>query len=88
MQIVASKVCCQTRHWQIQLGSQPYLIDYTAAFGYNCECMGFTHRRKCKHVEEAKTLRCHWGEANEGVGLTDLVCPKCGSPTVDIKTEV
>ncbi len=51
---------------------------------WSCDCDAFKFRRKssvrtCKHVEQAKRLRCGWNETMELVSHHEA-CPQCSGP--------
>lgn len=66
--------------------------DNAGIYSYKCNCIGFSTRKKCKHVTRCKTedeklmqqraagFRCGWvGDVSE----TDSGrCPNCGEETV------
>ncbi len=60
---------------------------------WRCECLGWKHRGKCKHIERANSLRCGYGEgAVAGSPAADIQdadkCPKCSGPTSTVKVAV
>ena len=54
-----------------------------------CTCLGFKHRRKCRHVSEAERSVCSWHQqwSNEPQTMPNI-CPCCGGPTVPIRVAV
>jgi hypothetical protein len=49
----------------------------------SCECLGYLHRGRCRHIDEVEDDRCTW------VGSVDdpEICPRCGKKTVIYKME-
>ena len=61
-------------------------------FGWHCECKGFFHRGRCRHIKymKASGKRCGWNSALEpglSTGLNDS-CPDCGGETEVFKVGV
>lgn len=47
-----------TKNWEWKVANSKNNGFYTVTFdkaGWSCNCTGFGYRRKCRHVEEAKT---------------------------------
>jgi len=74
-------------------GDKTYMVrwehtpDGPVEYGWTCECPGFKHRKKCKHVSmvEASGKRCAWNAemstaAEPLVKDGEKVCPCCEGP--------
>lgn len=90
-------VCAQSRSFSAEIeGSKGdlYPVTFNEAnpgeyqCNWHCTCLGFQHRKACRHVEQAKGLKCDAGEdayaGGSGLGDVDQ-CPKCGGPVTIIK---
>jgi hypothetical protein len=50
---------------------------------WQCECKGFKFRKSCRHVKEARKLRCGWSQFQDGGDVVrtkkggDPQCPDC-----------
>ncbi len=52
-----------------------------------CTCKGYQYHHNCKHITEAKTLRCQYHELTHGAPSKDGVCPECGTKTKYVRVE-
>jgi hypothetical protein len=76
-------------------GKRTYVVRWSGLFhrnpdvqfDYDCECAGYKHRGTCKHITEARKLRCGWSQFIDGgepafsLGYLDepaqRSCPEC-----------
>jgi len=83
-----------TTKFRSETTGETYQVRYDAQLKHpwECDCPGFKYRKRCKHVTEAKQVRCTWGvEAAVGYPSTPKipgVCPDCSGPTTVIKYAV
>ena len=95
--IVVGRMCESVTHWETTVGD--YIVWYNASdpletvAGWHCDCADFKYRkRQCKHILQAKELRCNWNwEVLAGSGCWDVVgdkCPRCDGPLVSVKVGV
>lgn len=62
------------------------------SYDWSCNCPSFKYRHRCRHIEEAKQLRCTWGAeafcGSRPIPNPDGSCPQCGGPTRPIRVAV
>lgn len=87
------RFCQSVREWSHSVAGSSLGVSYTVHYrlqpdqpesgpSYDCECKGFKYRKKCRHIEIAKRVRCGWSELvseQRANGAGD--CPDCGGPT-------
>jgi hypothetical protein len=91
--------CSTNEHFEVQVeGSHgnTYNVLYGKTpngqyvYGWSCTCKGYQYHGHCKHIEEAKKLRCAFGEGAV-VGSPEEMgdkCPNCGSSTSVVRVAV
>ena len=90
--------CPSNLHWHTKI--KDYDVTYgdlhvpgDYQMGWTCTCPHFKFRKQeCKHIAEAKLLRCGWGEdafcGGRPEPTKDGKCPDCGEPVEVIKIGV
>lgn len=89
--IITVRVCRTVLEFQTTVNDYVQAYDYQT--GWHCGCAGFRYRRTCRHVEEAKKLRCCRGEgamwgSSEPEWPDDGKCPDCGGETSGLRIAV
>lgn len=75
------------------LGSRPYeqRVHLGDEARDTCTCPGFSFRKTCRHVEEARRLPCDWSSDYSEEEQTpqqemEMKCPRCGQDTRFVRT--
>lgn len=82
----SARWCASNDHWTLSVpnskGDGHHLVTF-ADGRYACTCKGFSYRRQCRHVAQAREQHCQYGwEAAAGSPVPmGKRCPKCGGPT-------
>ena len=91
--ILYTKSCLANTHWStiVPGSSSPHVVTYHEG-KWDCDCLGWRYRQKCKHVEAAKGKRCTWGSdafcGSQPEPTADDRCPKCGGQIQVLKVAV
>ena len=66
-----------------------------AQYDWDCTCKGFSFRRSCKHVTEAKLSKayCGWHQMVDGGDPVEMLhgdplCPRCSGKTIPLRYAV
>jgi len=78
-------LCASAHAWETTINGHVVRYGYQARgpvqYDYACDCKGFTYRRRCRHIDEAKTAHCKWHQFIDGGEPTvEHHCPRCGGP--------
>lgn len=77
-----------------QLSTYQQTVDPMNPAADYCGCKGFSFRRDCKHVREAREIAVKnelcWSEDDGDLAQTmpqecNMICPRCGGPTRMVK---
>lgn len=77
---------------EVPSASEPgkvYVVAYSpyGASQSVCDCEGFRFRGFCRHIEQARSkVNCDWMTTNAEVQDNGRICPKCGGPTVQVRS--
>lgn len=45
------------KYWEVEGTSSTYIVTLDTLGKINCECRGFTFRKKCKHIDKIKKTK-------------------------------